>query len=222
MKRRMKELPKYERPRERLSELGPQNLSSAELLAILLSSGTKKHNVLSVSKAILKKFPNEKLANVGLNELKKIDGLGEVKAGKIIAALELGRRSYSNGARKAIHSLTDVLTYVHDLRGERREHLVALYLNARNELISKQTIGVGTLNQNIIEPRDVFAEALKTPCASIVLVHNHPSGDAEPSDQDIAFTKKLAEAGKMLGIEILDHIIVSDTSECSLKSRNLM
>lgn len=218
----MKELPKYERPRERLLELGPQNLSSAELIAILLSSGTKKHNVLSVSKAILKKYPSEKLSEIGLNELKKIDGLGEVKAGKIIAAVELGRRSYSNGTRKQIKSLTDILVYVHDIRNERREHLVAIYLNARNEVISKQTIAVGTLNQNIIEPRDVFAEALKTPCASIVLVHNHPSGESEPSDQDIVFTKKLSEVGKMLGIEILDHIIVSETSECSLKRRELM
>jgi DNA repair protein RadC len=189
---------------------------------LLLSFRTKKHNVISLSKTILKKFPLLRLAETTVAELKKVDGMGEVKAGKVLAAIELGRRSIEHESRLAIHSMNDVLLHVHDIRREHREHLVALYLNARNELIAKHTIAVGSLNQNVIEPRDVFAEALKAPCASIILVHNHPSGDAEPSDQDIHFTKNLMQAGKLLGIEILDHIVVSENGECSLKSQNLV
>lgn len=221
-KKRIKELPAFQRPRERLRELGPQNLSTAELLAILLSSGTKKHNVLSLSKQILKTYPLEQLANTSVNEIKKISGMGEVKAGKISAAIELGRRTMGNGKRITIRSIDDVVREVADIRDQSKEHLVALYLNARNELILKQTIAVGSLNQNIIEPRDVFADALKNPCAAVVLVHNHPSGDSEPSDQDVIFTSKLIEAGKLLGIELLDHIVVARDNETSLKASNLI
>lgn len=221
-KRRIKELPSFQRPRERLQELGPQNLTTAELLAILLSSGTRKLNVLSLSRLILKRYPIEVMADTSVNELKKIYGMGEVKAGKIVAALELGKRSLGNGRKTSIRSVEDVVREVNDIRDQNKEHLIALYLNARNELILKQTIAIGTLNQNIIQPRDVFADALKNPCAAVVLIHNHPSGDPEPSDQDIIFTKKLIEAGKLLGIEILDHIVVARDGEASLKASNLI
>lgn len=221
-KRRIKELPAFQRPRERLTELGPQNLSTAELLAILLSSGTKKQNVLSLSKAILKKYPIELLSMASVAELKKIFGMGEVKAGKIVAAIELGKRSMGDGRKTAIQSINDVAREASDIRNQSKEHLVALYLNARNELILKQTIAIGSLNQNIIEPRDVFADALKNPCAAVVLIHNHPSGDPTPSDQDIIFTSKLIEVGKLLGIDVLDHVIVAKDGEASLKAQNLI
>jgi DNA repair protein RadC len=168
------------------------------------------------------RYPIEVLADTSVNELKKIFGMGEVKAGKIVAAFELGKRSLGNGRKTSIRSVEDVVREVNDIRDQNKEHLIALYLNARNELIMKQTIAIGTLNQNIIQPRDVFADALKNPCAAVVLIHNHPSGDPEPSDQDIIFTKKLIEAGKLLGIEILDHIVVARDGDASLKASNLI
>jgi len=215
-------LPTFKRPREKLKELGPQNLSSEELLAIILSTGTKKHNVISLSKVLLKKFPVEYLSRITMEQLTKVDGMGEVKAGKVLAAIELGMRSVGETRKISIKSVEDVVREVHDIRNQNKEHLVALYLNARNELLLKQTIAIGTLNQNIIEPRDVFADALRNPCAAVVLAHNHPSGDSAPSDQDILFTKKLQQAGDLLGIKVLDHIIVAEKESTSLKSMNLM
>lgn len=221
-KRSMKDLPRTDQPRERMIAMGVENLTDAELLAILLASGTKKKNVLSVAKEILKEFPKRKLSEVTFDELIRIDGVAEVKAGKLLAAFELGKRIHTPHTNNQILTPLDVISEIKDITTKSQEHLVALYLNARHELLQKQTISVGTLNQVIIEPRDIFSYALLLPSLFIILVHNHPSQDPSPSPQDRSFTKRLVEAGKLLGIQIIDHIVVTKEKYTSFKEEKLM
>jgi len=208
-RKKIRDFPKSTRPRERLAAIGVQNLTLVELLAVILSSGTKRGNVLSLARKILKTFPLNELSKAQIDDLTKIKGVGQVKAGKILASLEFGRRAVGESPAKKLRTPEDAVREVDDIRAKSREYLVALYLNARHELIKKQTITIGGLNKNLIEPRDVFGQALALPCASIILVHNHPSGDPSPSKDDKVLTKTLVKAGELLGIKIVDHIIVS-------------
>lgn len=218
----IKDLPKTERPRERLDALGISNLTETELLAIILSSGTKKKNVISVAKQLLKTFPLNALLTTSLSELAKVDGIGKVKAGKILAGIELGKRALGTASFHQVLTPKEVLNEVKDIRTKSQEHLIALYLNARHELLQKQTISVGSLNQAIIEPRDIFSYALLLPSPFIILVHNHPSGDATASEADIKFTRRLVEAGNLLGIKIIDHIIVTANDYSSFRESKLL
>jgi DNA repair protein RadC len=218
----IKALSKTKQPRERLESFGAENLTEAELLAIILSSGTKKKNVLNLAKEILKKFPLRTIRTFNLSELAQIDGIGKVKAGKILVSLELGRRSLGTKSHRQLLIPEDVVREVKDIANKSQEHFLALYLNARHELIQKQTISIGTLNQVIIEPRDIFTYALLLPSPLIILVHNHPSKDPLPSEQDISFTKRLVDAGKLLGIQIVDHIIVTEKDYSSFRERKLL
>ncbi len=216
------DFPKSKRPRERLSSLGVSNLTIVELLAIILGFGTKKRNVLKLAKKIVKTFPLKDLSHTNIPDLTKIKGIGAVQAGKILASLELGERILEENPVKRILTPDDVIKEVEDVRKKTREYLIALYLNARHELIKKQTISIGNLNQNLIEPKDVFSEALSLPSAFIILVHNHPSDDPAPSKNDKIFTKKLAAAGELLGINIIDHIIVSKKDYFSFKEAKFL
>jgi DNA repair protein RadC len=218
----IKDLSKTRQPRERLVSFGAENLTDGELLAIILTSGTKKKNVLKLAKEILKKFPLRTLRTFELSELAQIDGIGKVKAGKILVSLELGRRSLGTKSHQQLLIPEDVVKEVKDITNKSQEHLLALYLNARHELIEKQTICIGTINQVIIEPRDIFSYALLLPSPLIILVHNHPSKDPLPSNPDIAFTKRIVDAGKLLGIQIVDHIIVTEKDYCSFRERKLI
>lgn len=221
-KRTIKQLPKTKQPRERLLNMGAENLTSQELLAILLSSGTKRKNVLSVAKGLLKQFPLSTLHSISLSELSKVSGVGKVKAGKIAAAIELGKRA---GNSKGLHQVLtpkDVIAEVKEIATKSQEYLIALYLNARHELQLKQTISVGTLNQAIIEPRDIFFYALTLPSSFIILVHNHPSNNSTPSQGDIAFTKRIIDASNLLGIKMIDHIIVTKDNYASFKEEQLL
>jgi len=218
----IRDLAKTKQPRERLSSFGVENLDEAELLAILLSSGTREKNVLNLAREILKKFPLRTLRTYSIKELVQIDGIGPVKAGKILAAIELGKRSLGTQSLHQLLVPPDVVREVKDITNKSQEHLLALYLNARHELIQKQIICIGTLNQVIIEPRDIFSYALLLPSPLIILVHNHPSGDPTPSDPDISFTKRLVDAGKLLGIKIVDHIIVTKDNYASFRERKLL
>src|SRR5690606_8549446 len=210
----IKDVPKEERPRERLLAVGAENLSNQELLAILLGSGTKQESVMELAKHILMHFEGLKLLkDATIEELIAIKGIGYAKGILILAAIELGRRmhQYRPTENYTIRSPEDGADYImEDTRLLKQEHFVALFLNTINQVIHRQTIFIGSLNASIVHPREVFREAIKRSAASIIVAHNHPSGDPTPSQEDIQVTKRLADTGKLIGIEVLDHLIIGD------------
>jgi DNA repair protein RadC len=217
---KIKDLPKIDRPREKLEKYGPEKLSNSELLAILLGLGAKGKNVVELSQDILKKFGND-LINTNVDELKVTFGIGSAKACEIVACFELGKRLLKNKKSNLILSPQDVFDQLKDIRDHKKEHFVVFYLDTRNQEIQREIISVGTLNANLVHPREVFESAIKNNTAQILVAHNHPSGDPEPSEEDILITKRLSEAGKILGIEVIDHIIVTKNSFISLKEKDL-
>jgi len=208
---RIKDLPKVERPRERLISKGPENLKDEELLAILLRTGREGKNVLDLAKQVLNKYSKKRLLKMRYEDLIKVKGINEAKACTILAAQELVKRALKvrDESLPQIKSLEDVLAQAVYMRDKTREHLMVLYLNARNELLYKKPMFVGTLNANLVHPREIFQEALKQNAGSVILVHNHPSGDNEPSEDDLQITKRIIEAGKIMGVDVLDHIIIA-------------
>ena len=221
---KIKDLAKSERPREKLIQKGPQNLKDEELLAILLGTGREGKNVIGVAKQILKKYSKKRLLKLTYNELSGIKGIGSAKACVILSAQELVKRALkiNDQGLPTVNSVKDVLLQVSYLREKSREHLMAIYLNARNELLFRKHIFTGTLNASLIHPREIFSEALKQNSASVILVHNHPSGDSEPSQDDLEITKRLIEAGKIMGIDVLDHIIITKSKTFSFKENKLI
>jgi DNA repair protein RadC len=221
---KIKDLPKIERPREKLILKGTQNLKDEELLAILLRTGREGKNVLDIARQILRKYSKKRLLKMKYEDLAKIKGIGPAKACTILAAQELVKRALKIGEETLpkIQSIKDVIAQVGYLRNKLREHLVAIYLNARNEMLFRKHVFIGTLDANIAHPREIFAEALRQNAASIILVHNHPSGDPEPSKADLEITKRITEAGKIMGIDILDHIIITKTKTFSFKQKKLI
>ena len=219
---KIKDLPKVDRPREKLEKYGPEKLSDSELLAILLGTGSKGINVVELANKILKKFSGDGLTKANFKELKNTFGLGSAKACEIIACFELGQRLLKNKKSVLIISPQDVFKETKDIRDNKKEHFVIFYLDARNQEIKREIISIGTLNANLVHPREVFEPAIKNNAAQIIVAHNHPSGDTEPSEDDLIITKKLVEAGKILGIEVLDHIIVTKNTFISLKEKNLI
>ena len=219
---KIKDLPKVERPREKLIRYGPEKLSNSELLAIILGSGTKERNVIELANKILKKFSAEELPNLTFNDLKNYPGLGPAKACEIIACFELGKRLLKGKRTKIYLTPKDVWDELKDLHNHKKEHFVIFYLDARNQEIKREIISVGSLNANLVHPREVFEPAVRNLAAQIILAHNHPSGDPEPSEDDLEITKRLVESGKILGIEIIDHIIVAKNGFISFKERRLI
>lgn len=219
----IRDVPKSERPRERLIRDGAQALSNQEIIALLLGSGTKSESVLQLAARVIQHFDGLKLLKeASVKELMDIRGIGEAKAVQLKAALELGRRIHQYPAedRYVIRSPEDASSYMmEEMRHLQQEHFVALYLNTKNQVIHKQTIFVGSLNASIVHPREVFKEALRYSAASIICLHNHPSGDPSPSREDIDVTKRLIESGRMLGVEVLDHLIIGDQKFYSLKEK---
>jgi DNA repair protein RadC len=219
----IRDFPQSERPRERLITDGPESLSNQELLAIILRTGTKDESVLQLSNRLLKKFEGLRmLKDATVEEITSIKGIGLAKAVQIIASLELGRRisrlQYDD--RYVIRSPEDAAKYVmEDMRFLTQEHFVSVYLNTKNQVIHKKTVFIGSLNASIVHPREVYKEALKRSAASIICIHNHPSGDPTPSREDIEVTKRLAECGKIIGIELLDHLIIGEQKYVSLKEK---
>lgn len=188
---------------------GPEKLKNDELLAILLGTGTKGTDVLELSKKILSKWKDKGLGTAGAKELVQVHGLGPAKACEIVACFELGRRLLKDKPRVALMTPEDVWQSMIDVRASKKEHLVAFYLDSRNAEIQKHVVSIGTLNESSAHPREVFEEAVKHSAAGIILAHNHPSGDLEPSRADIELTRKLWNAGKLLDIELVDHVIVT-------------
>jgi len=221
----IKDLPKIERPREKLVSKGPENLKDEELLAILLGTGMKAKSALEIAKQLLRKCSKKRLLQMKYEGLSKIKGIGPAKACIILASQELVKRSLKiqDETLPIIKSTKDVVAQAVYLRDKTREHLMTIYLNARNEMVwKKQSTFIGTLNASLIHPREIFNEALLHNAASVILVHNHPSGDPEPSEDDIEITKRIQEAGKIMGIDVLDHIIITKNKVFSFKEYKLV
>lgn len=220
----MSDLPRVERPREKLVAKGPQALKDAELLAIVLGAGYKGLSVLKISERLLKQYPLHRLLNLPVEKLNSLKGLGPAKACSLKASYELARRALAVDADilPTIRSPKDVANAVSNIRKNRKENFIAMCLNARNQIIRKETISIGSLNASIVHPREVFQPAVTESAASVVLVHNHPSGDVRPSDDDIQLTRRLVKAGEIMGIEVLDHVIVSEKGYLSMKEKGFV
>lgn len=219
-------MPMSERPREKMAKQGAECLSNQELLAILLRTGTKTESVLQLSQRVLFYYDGLKLLKEAtIEELQSINGVGKAKALELRAALELGRRIYTfqDDERYVIRSPEDVADYVmEEMRFLTQEHFVILCLNTKNQVIHRQTLFIGSLNSSIVHPRELFKEALRRSAASVICLHNHPSGDPSPSSEDIEVTTRLTECGRILGIDVLDHVIIGDRKFTSLKEKGYM
>ncbi len=215
--KRIKDLPEVERPREKLRARGPQALADAELLAVLIHTGTKGKSAIELAAAVLKEAgPN--LARWTLADFTRFPGLGEAKACQILAALELARRHFQRSATR-IETPADALPYFAPIRDRKQEHFMVLTLSGAHEVIEARVVTVGLLTSSPVHPREVFADAIADRAAAVILGHNHPSGNPEPSPDDLALTRQLVEAGRILGIEVLDHLIVTKTGHTSLRER---
>lgn len=224
----VRDLPVDERPRERMLALGPGFLSNAELLAILLHSGSKERSVVQLAQDILsidKENGLSALANITPLELTNIKGIGSAKAAELLAAVELGKRMVEQTAqqRTVIRSPEDAADYAMPrFRFEQKEHFAVILMNVKNHILSMPVISVGSLTASVVHPREVFKVAIQQTAASIILVHNHPSGDPAPSQEDIATTTRLVQAGKLLDIPVLDHIILGNNNYISLKEKGVI
>lgn len=222
MKRTINDLPFFQRPREKLLEKGAVNVSDTELLALVIGTGSKKYNAISLAKKILEKFPFKKIGLPTIESLISIDGIGIKKACSIIAVYELASRWSVPINQVNIYSQQDVLFQASTIRNKHQEHLQVLFLNARSQLVSSHIVAIGRLNHLNIEPRDVFSPAFATPCIGIILVHNHPSNDPKPSKDDLSFTEKMSAAGKLLGLTLIDHVIVTKDAHYSFRENELL
>jgi DNA repair protein RadC len=221
----LNDLPKEERPRERLVKFGEQALSAQELLQLILGRGVAGESVALTAQKLLTQFGSlQKLSEASIEELSSIKGIGLAKASQIKAAFEIGRRLSTQVLSYKSKELTDpekVYRLVKSkLKDYHKEHFYIIALNSRNHSIAE--VSIGSLNASIVHPREVFAEAIKNKAASVIFVHNHPSGDPEPSQDDLETTKRLVEAGKILGIEVVDHIIVAKNKFFSFKDKKLI
>lgn len=223
----VRDLPVSERPRERLLILGAEALSAQEVLALILGRGIRGESVMVSAQRLLSEFGNIKnLATASVEELNKIKGIGPAKAAQIKAAFELGKRleiCFDEEQKPEVKSPEAAIKSVkNQLKGKKKECFLSILLDTRNHLIRTQMISTGSLDSSIVHPREVFKEAISSSAASVIFVHNHPSGDPTPSEDDIKLTGRLVEAGEILGIEVLDHIIVCDKEYLSMKARKLL
>ena len=223
---RMQELPDGERPRERLTALAPDALSARELLTILLGSGSAGRSAADVAGELLARFGSlRRLATAETAELERVTGIGFARACVVVAAFELGRRLAAEPSerRVRIRGPADVFRRLGPhLRDRRQEEFWALYLDTQNAVLSERRVTVGLLNSSLVHPREVFSPAITWAAASIVLVHNHPSGDPDPSPEDLEVTFQLVESGRLIGIPVRDHIVIGDGRYASLLERGLM
>lgn len=218
------DLPRCERPREKMVKYGAGKLSDAELLAILLRTGIRGENVLDLAQRILRRVRIAEAGGFSIAALREIRGIGIAKACEITACVELGRRMFA--AKKAhiaqLLSPRDVFEALRDIRESRKEHFVVFFLDTRNQQIHREIISVGTINASLVHPREVFEPAVKYLAAQVIAAHNHPSGATEPSEDDLLVNKRLVSSGKILGIEVIDHIIVTRAEFLSFKEKGLM
>lgn len=223
----IKQLPLDERPREKLYEKGQKELSNTELLAIIIRTGNREDSAIDLARKVLGLDEDsfQFLKDSTLEELTKLKGIGKCKAAQILAAVELGKRIGSKDINrpKKITTPKDVSDYMmEDMKDYKKEFFRTIMLDTKNNIICCEDISVGSLNSSIVHPREVFNRAIKRNSASIILVHNHPSGDPKPSKEDINITRRLIEAGQIIGIRVLDHIIVGNKRYVSLKEEDII
>ena len=208
----LKNIPKNERPRERFIKYGVENLQTSELISIILNTGTKDKSVIELSNNILNNIDDiSELKYMSLNKLKTINGIGNVKAIKLLSAIELGRRVYyeKNMVKLKMNSSEKVYNYMKTkFNDNKQEYFYALYLYNKKNLIDKKLLFIGTINKSIVHPREIFKYAYLLSASSIICVHNHPSGDVTPSKEDILLTKSLVEIGEIQGIKVIDHLVI--------------
>lgn len=221
----VKEMPEEERPRERLARVGPQSLSSAELLAIILRTGVGGENVLTMANRLLSQFGGlAGMARLEVAQLQAERGLGPAKAAQLLAAFELGRRLMAEAPeeRYQIRAPGDAANILMPMIGhQEQEHFVVLYLDTRNRVLDREILYKGSLNTSLVRIAEVFRGAVRRNCAGVIVAHNHPSGDPNPSPEDIALTRRLVSAGKMLEVDVLDHVVVGQNRFVSLRERAL-
>ena len=223
----IKDIPLNERPRERLINKGVEYLSNEDLLAILLKTGTKENSVKVLASNILKQLDNiSNLKDINLERLIKIKGIGKAKACEILAAIELGKRlnqKIDNLNQIKIYSSNSIYEYYQDkLKDKLQEYFYCVYLDTKNHIIKDKLLFIGTINESLIHPREIFKEAYLLSASSIICIHNHPSGNVTPSNNDIVMTKQLIEVGKILGIKVLDHIIIGKNNYYSFNDNSLV
>ncbi len=222
----VREIPEEDRPRERLARVGPEALRDAELLAILFRTGTREMGAVALGEHVLRHFGSiRKVARASLEELQQVKGLGRVKAIEIKAALEFGKRlaAYTERDRPRIRTAEDVAAELMiRFKDHETEHFIVMLLNTKNDLMKTVDVSQGSADGTMALPRDIFRQAVREGASGVVLCHNHPSGDPEPSREDVALTKRLVASGDLMGIRVLDHVIFGDGRYVSLKDRNLM
>ncbi len=218
--KRIKDLPEFSRPREKLKERGAKALSDAELIAAILSSGGKGLDVMSLSSKVAKAISGKK-GDLSLEELTKIEGIGLAKASQILAGFELARRHIVVETIK-ITEAKDVLPLISRITNKQQEYFICISLNGANEVIENRTVTVGLLDRSQVHPREVFADVITDRAASVIFAHNHPSGALEPSNSDLKIHEQLTEAGRILGIKVLDHIIISKKGYYSFQENGLV
>lgn len=211
-------------PREKLERVGADALKNEELLAILLRTGYEGRNVLSVAKRVLDRYPCDQLVRMSLEELLAIKGIGRAKASVLVAAFELARRAFDRdvGIAPTISAPRDILPIIADIKDHRKEHFVALFLNGRNQVIRREDVSIGSMSQTLVHPREVFAPAVGSAASAVVLAHNHPSGEVNPSQHDLELTRRMVQAGEIMGIEVLDHVIIASRAFLSFKEMGMM
>jgi len=214
------QLEHFDKPREKLIKKGAKALKDFELVAILLGSGIKGKDVIKLSKEIVKLYEDD-FSSLTLDKLLSIHGLGVAKASQLISAIELSKR-YLVKQNKKITNASDIYEELKEYRDKKQEYFLCLYLDGANHICETRIITIGTLNQSLVHPREVFAPAIEHRCASIIVAHNHPSGILSPSSEDINVTQRLKESGKLLGIELLDHVIFTKDSFISLKDEDML
>lgn len=212
---KVKDLPLSERPRERLQQVGAENLSNEELLSIILKSGTKKRSVKELSIDILKEVGEiNNLRNITKETLQRIEGIGMVQALTILSVIELGKRVYLDSSydkKVILNSSSNIFEYMkYQLWDKKQEYFYCLYVDSKKELLERKLLFMGTVNRSIVHPREVFKHAYLCSASGIICVHNHPSGDISPSKEDVRLTNSLVEIGKLNGIPIIDHIIIGN------------
>ncbi|OGJ21291.1 hypothetical protein A3K73_05560 [Candidatus Pacearchaeota archaeon RBG_13_36_9] len=221
---KIKSLPLEDRPREKLIKQGAENLTNSELLAIILRVGNRGENVLDLSNKLFNKYDIRSLSRVEISKLRKEIGIGDAKACQIAACFELGRRLAA--FKKDGHIIRDTKDiakiFLPEMGALKKEHFKGVYLNSRKRIIKEETIFIGSLNESVIHPREIFRIALDENAAALILLHNHPSGDPTPSEFDIKVTKELVKAGDILGIKVLDHIILGENKYLSFKEERLI
>ena len=214
---KIKDLPSFKRPREKLESLGVHALKNHELLAILLRTGYQGKSALEVAKRILSRYPLKQLSQLSFSDLAKIKGVGKSRAATIIAAFSLASRADLNQKAIKINSPDDAVKVLSFIRNKKREYFVALYLDAENKLITHEIISIGSLDSSLVHPREVFYPAIQHKAVSVIIAHNHPSGNLTPSSHDIQITKTLSQAGQILNIHLIDHLIITQNNYTSLK-----